>query len=212
MTLENKTFHILTFGCQMNVHDSDWLGRALTAHGWTRAPEDRARVVVVNTCSVREKPERKVYSLLGRLAGLGADVPGRFLAVGGCVAQQVGRGFFERFPQVRLVFGTDQTAREPRPWSLLRRRGRPLALLRFESEFCRGAASATPAHGTPRPGRGRAAEAHGQTWRPGSIRQHHAGLRNFCATASFPMCAAPEVAPGAEVLAESALPNAACAR
>jgi len=137
MNADGKTFHILTFGCQMNAHDSDWLGRALCAHGWTRAPEDRARVVVVNTCSVREKPERKVYSLLGRLAGLGTDVPGRFLAVGGCVAQQVGREFFARHPQVRLVFGTDQTARVPRALDALASGAEPgpLALLDFEDGF-----------------------------------------------------------------------------
>ncbi|WP_243546104.1 tRNA (N6-isopentenyl adenosine(37)-C2)-methylthiotransferase MiaB [Pseudodesulfovibrio tunisiensis] len=106
-------YHISTFGCQMNVHDSEWLARALDSRGWTAVPEDEAQVFIVNTCSVREKPEQKVYSELGRIAGRLRDIPEGFAAVGGCVAQQVGRGFFERFPFVRLVFGSDGIANAP---------------------------------------------------------------------------------------------------
>lgn len=113
----DKTFHIVTFGCQMNVGDSDWLARALVSRGWRQAPEEDAWLFVVNTCSVRDKPEQKVYSELGRLAssynrGRRAK-PGLTAAVGGCVAQQIGRGFFERFPFVRLVFGSDGIAGAP---------------------------------------------------------------------------------------------------
>ncbi|ADU62429.1 MAG: tRNA (N6-isopentenyl adenosine(37)-C2)-methylthiotransferase MiaB [Pseudodesulfovibrio sp.] len=100
-------FHITTFGCQMNVHDSQWLARALESRGWQEAGEDEALVYIFNTCSVRDKPEQKVYSELGRIAAhLGRD-DRVFAVVGGCVAQQIGRGFFERFPFVRLVFGSD---------------------------------------------------------------------------------------------------------
>jgi tRNA-2-methylthio-N6-dimethylallyladenosine synthase len=106
-------FHVISFGCQMNANDSDWLVRALESRGWTEAPEDQARVFIVNTCSVREKPEQKVYSLLGRLEQNARRDARVFAAVGGCVAQQVGRGFFERFSFVRLVFGTDAVALAP---------------------------------------------------------------------------------------------------
>ncbi|MEW5774377.1 MAG: tRNA (N6-isopentenyl adenosine(37)-C2)-methylthiotransferase MiaB [Thermodesulfobacteriota bacterium] len=106
-------FHVITFGCQMNVHESDWISRALAARGWSVAAEDEALAIVVNTCSVRDKPEQKVYSLLGRLAPYAAADPRVFVAVGGCVAQQVGRGLLDRFPFVRLVFGTDQVHRVP---------------------------------------------------------------------------------------------------
>jgi len=109
----DKTFHIITFGCQMNVGDSDWLARALTARGWRQAPEEGASLFVVNTCSVRDKPEQKVYSELGRLAVHLRARPGIIAAVGGCVAQQIGRGFFDRFPFVRLVFGSDGIAGAP---------------------------------------------------------------------------------------------------
>ena len=109
----DKTFHIVTFGCQMNVGDSDWLARALVARGWRQAPEAEAWLFVVNTCSVRDKPEQKVYSELGRLAAHLRGKPGLTAAVGGCVAQQIGRGFFARFPFVRLVFGSDGIAQAP---------------------------------------------------------------------------------------------------
>ncbi len=56
--MQERTFHIITFGCQMNVHDSQWLGGALRARGFAEAPLEDAQVVVVNTCSVREKPEQ----------------------------------------------------------------------------------------------------------------------------------------------------------
>ncbi|OIO04493.1 MAG: tRNA (N6-isopentenyl adenosine(37)-C2)-methylthiotransferase MiaB [Desulfovibrionaceae bacterium CG1_02_65_16] len=108
-----KTFHIVTFGCQMNVGDSDWLARALIARGWRQVAEDEAWFFVVNTCSVRDKPEQKVYSELGRLLAHRRGKPGLTAAVGGCVAQQIGRGFFERFPFVRLVFGSDGVAGAP---------------------------------------------------------------------------------------------------
>ncbi|WP_316900291.1 tRNA (N6-isopentenyl adenosine(37)-C2)-methylthiotransferase MiaB [Pseudodesulfovibrio indicus] len=106
-------FHITTFGCQMNVHDSQWLARALSSRGWEEAGEDEAQVYILNTCSVRDKPEQKVYSELGRVAAHLKRDENVFAAVGGCVAQQIGRGFFERFPFVRLVFGSDGIAGAP---------------------------------------------------------------------------------------------------
>ncbi len=106
-------FYIVTFGCQMNVYDSRWLSRALTARGWTEAPEEEADVFIINTCSVRAKPERKVQSMIGRLSRHQKRNPRAFCAVGGCVAQHAGQDFLKRFPFVRLVFGTDQTDRAP---------------------------------------------------------------------------------------------------
>ncbi len=97
----------------MNVNEAEWLERALLARGFEKAPEDQARVLIVMTCSVRDKPEQKVYSLLGRWARHHRRDPKVFVAVGGCVAQQIGMGFFERFPFVRLVFGTDGLAMTP---------------------------------------------------------------------------------------------------
>ncbi|MFW5730161.1 MAG: tRNA (N6-isopentenyl adenosine(37)-C2)-methylthiotransferase MiaB [Desulfonatronovibrionaceae bacterium] len=107
-------YQIITFGCQMNSADSLWLDTALTCRGHqqTQAAEE-ADFFIVNTCSVREKPEQKVYSLLGRLRDYHDQDSRVFVCVGGCVAQQAGRTFLERFPFVRLVFGTDALARVP---------------------------------------------------------------------------------------------------
>ncbi|MBU1001212.1 MAG: tRNA (N6-isopentenyl adenosine(37)-C2)-methylthiotransferase MiaB [Proteobacteria bacterium] len=136
MTQDNKTFHITTFGCQMNVHDSDWLARALMARGWRAAPEDEATALIINTCSVRDKPEQKVYSLVGRLEHYCRKDSSKFVAVGGCVAQQVGQGFFERSDHVRLVFGTDQTGQVPESLDrLYRGETQRLAMLDFEEGF-----------------------------------------------------------------------------
>jgi len=106
-------FHITTFGCQMNVHDTQWLTAALESRGWEAVGEDDAQVYILNTCSVREKPEQKVYSELGRVASHLKRDKKVFAAVGGCVAQQVGAGFFKRFPFVKLVFGSDGIAGAP---------------------------------------------------------------------------------------------------
>lgn len=103
----------MTFGCQMNVNDSFWLARSLTKLGFRETGFENARVFILNTCSVREKPEQKVYSLLGRIRRATKNDPGVLVAVGGCVAQQIGREFFKRFPQVRLVFGSDGIANAP---------------------------------------------------------------------------------------------------
>ncbi len=125
-------FHVITFGCQMNAHDSQWLTRAMEQRGWEESAEDQAQVFILNTCSVREKPEQKVYSCLGRLARHLGRSPERFAAVGGCVAQQVGREFFERFPAVRLVFGADGVARAPEALTRLAQEpGTRISLLDF---------------------------------------------------------------------------------
>lgn len=115
----DKTFHIITFGCQMNVADSQWLSSALEKKGWHRASEQQAKVVLINTCSVREKPEQKVYSLLGRFRDYWKANPDFFVGVGGCVAQQIGESFWQRFPYVRLVFGPDGVSYVPDKLDLL---------------------------------------------------------------------------------------------
>lgn len=136
VTVNDRTYNIVTFGCQMNVNESAWLERGLKRAGFTPAPEDSARVHILNTCSVRAKPVQKVMSLLGRIEKLTNADPDVLVAVGGCVAQQVGEQFFKRFPQVRLVFGPDGTANAPAALErLLAEPGLKLSLLDFSAEY-----------------------------------------------------------------------------
>ena len=133
-----RSFHIQTFGCQMNANDSDWLTRSLKARGFTESGFDEAGIYIINTCSVRDKPEQKVYSELGRIARF-CKVHNRrdiMVCVGGCVAQQVGPPLIRRFPQVRLLFGTDGIAHAPEAISrLLEEPGLRLSLLDFVDHY-----------------------------------------------------------------------------
>jgi len=105
-------YYIKTFGCQMNDYDSGWVQQVLEAQGYVPASElASADVIFLNTCSVREKAEQKVHSLLGRLRSLKARRPELIIIVAGCVAQQLGEQFLERFRQVDLVVGTRGIAR-----------------------------------------------------------------------------------------------------
>lgn len=99
------TFHVLSFGCQMNAHDSDWLQKTLTQHGFTPVENpDTADFVLINTCSVREKPVQKLYELINRLD---ARKNSPRLGIGGCVAVQLADRLFKRSPNVKLLFNTD---------------------------------------------------------------------------------------------------------
>ena len=100
-------FHIRTYGCQMNVHDSDKLANLLY-HSGLEAVEtaDAADILVINTCSIRDKAENQLYSDLGALKEWKTASAGRVIGVGGCVAQQVGDSLLKRFPHLDFVFGT----------------------------------------------------------------------------------------------------------
>ena len=104
--MANK-YYIKTFGCQMNEYDSEKIGGVLSKKSQlteTSAPED-ADLIILNTCSIREKAEVKVFSDLGRFRELKEKKPGLRIAVGGCVASQEGENIIKRAPYVDLVFG-----------------------------------------------------------------------------------------------------------
>jgi tRNA-2-methylthio-N6-dimethylallyladenosine synthase len=100
-----KKLYIKTYGCQMNVYDSERMSDVLAAQGFapTEVAED-ADLVILNTCHIREKAAEKVYSDLGRLRAAGGP-EGRLIAVGGCVAQAEGAEIRTRAPFVDIVFG-----------------------------------------------------------------------------------------------------------
>lgn len=105
------TFHITTFGCQMNFHDSERLGGVLKAAGWREATSQReADAVILMTCCVRQSAEDRFWGHLQSLRSIKRD-SGPLFAVGGCVAQNEGLSLFERAPHVDLVFGTHQYPR-----------------------------------------------------------------------------------------------------
>ena len=110
----DKRFHIHTFGCQMNVLDSEKAAGLLAARGWSRAaaPED-ADFILFNTCSVREKAAQKVYAYLGRALALRRRRPGLVVGVMGCVAQQEGERLLAAVKGLNLVVGTHQIHRLP---------------------------------------------------------------------------------------------------
>ena len=102
-----RTYEVRTFGCQMNVHDSERMSGSLEAAGYQQASTgDIADVVVINTCAVRENADNRLYGTLGHLASLKRERPGMQIAVGGCLAQKDKATIVERAPYVDVVFGT----------------------------------------------------------------------------------------------------------
>ena len=107
--------YIKTHGCQMNEYDSTKMGDVLAAsHGLElTGREEDADVILINTCSIREKAQEKVFSQLGRWKKLKAENPGLIIGVGGCVASQEGKAIIDRAPIVDMVFGPQTLHRLP---------------------------------------------------------------------------------------------------
>ena len=102
-----RTYQVRTYGCQMNVHDSERLAGLLEDAGYQRAPDGTdADVVVFNTCAVRENADNKLYGNLSHLAPRKAGDPDMQIAVGGCLAQKDRDAVLTRAPWVDVVFGT----------------------------------------------------------------------------------------------------------
>ena len=102
-----RTYEVKTYGCQMNVHDSERLTGLLEDAGYVAAPDgEQADVVVFNTCAVRENADNKLYGNLGHLAPVKAQKPDLQIAVGGCMAQKDRDTIVQRAPWVDVVFGT----------------------------------------------------------------------------------------------------------
>ena len=110
-----KKVFIRTYGCQMNEYDSARMLDALR-EGQAMEPTDRpedADLILLNTCSIREKAQEKVFSELGRYRTLKADKPDLLIGVGGCVASQEGHAIADRAPFVDLVVGPQTLRRLP---------------------------------------------------------------------------------------------------
>lgn len=112
--MQEPTYYIETYGCQMNEHDSEKMAALLDSMGMTQVDSaDRAGVVVINTCAIREKSEHKVYSALGKFRGLKQRRPESVIVVAGCVAQQEKERLLSRAPFLDVVLGTHALSRLP---------------------------------------------------------------------------------------------------
>ncbi len=104
-----KKFHVTTFGCQMNEHDSERMKGMLTSLGYSESEErDEADLILFNTCSIRENADNRFISHLGEAKRLKGENPERIVGVGGCWAQSVKDEVFRRFPFVDVAFGPGQ--------------------------------------------------------------------------------------------------------
>ena len=101
-----RSYTVRTYGCQMNVHDSERMAGLLEAAGYVPATGDEADVVVLNTCAVRENADNRLYGNLGHLRPAKDAHPGMQIAVGGCLAQKDRSEIVRRAPWVDVVFGT----------------------------------------------------------------------------------------------------------
>jgi len=111
---ETRKLYIRTYGCQMNVYDSERMAEALGGNGYEEVSSpDEADMILLNTCHIREKAAEKVYSELGRFKGLKAAKPDLKIGVAGCVAQAEGEEIMRRQPMVDLVVGPQSYHRLP---------------------------------------------------------------------------------------------------
>jgi tRNA-2-methylthio-N6-dimethylallyladenosine synthase len=107
-----KTYHLTTFGCQMNEHDSERMKGMLDALGYREADERAAAdLILFNTCSIREKADNRLVGHLGEAKRLKAEDPARVIGIGGCWSQSMKERVFEMFPFVDVAFGPGQVHR-----------------------------------------------------------------------------------------------------
>ena len=133
---QSKGLFVRTFGCQMNRYDSERLAELLRPEGYEPvADEGQADLVVINTCSVREKAEQKAFSYLGRLKAVKRRRPEVVIAIAGCVAQQNGASLLDRVPHLDLVVGTHGLAQVPRMLVHLAETGKRQCFVDFICDF-----------------------------------------------------------------------------
>ncbi len=129
----DKTFYIETFGCQMNVHDSEKVVGTLLAQGYTQVETpEAARLVFYNTCSIRDKAEQKVFARLANFKRQAGQ--GKIFGVLGCVAQHQGERIFEQAPHVSLVCGSASYTKLPQLLVQLETGGRRVTGLSLDTD------------------------------------------------------------------------------
>jgi len=130
-----KGVYIRTYGCQMNEYDSQKLYKILESEYRPVDTPENADLVLINTCSVRDKPEQKLYSMLGSMSDLKAARPGMMVGVCGCVAQQEGERILKRSRNVDFVFGTHNLSLVPSLIQLRKQGAPPQAAVDYREEW-----------------------------------------------------------------------------
>lgn len=130
--MEKKYIYIKTFGCQMNVHDSEKILTLMAAFGYEKTGFiGEADLIVINTCSIRDKAEQKAHSEIGRLRVLKKKRPDVVIGVGGCLAQQKGEDFLHKYAHLDFVFGTHNISSIPQMIKDVKEYGRQMLDTRF---------------------------------------------------------------------------------
>ncbi len=147
--MKNKYLYIETFGCQMNVHDSEQMAALLADKGYKLTENIKlADLILLNTCSIREKAAHKVYSELGRIGKLKEQNPELIVGVGGCLAQHLGRKFHKRVGHLDFVFGTHNIHRLPEMISSVENKREKITNVDFSKSLNSIGIYAPPANGT----------------------------------------------------------------
>ncbi len=125
--MDKKNLYISTIGCQMNVHDSEQMAALMEKEGYVCTDDvGQADLILLNTCSIREKAAQKVMSTLGRYRRLKTKKASLIIGVGGCVAQQLGERLLLKVPDLDLVFGTHNIHRLPEFISEIEKTGKKI--------------------------------------------------------------------------------------
>lgn len=132
---EKKKVYIKTYGCQMNVYDSDKLRKILEDGYEDVSRPEEADLILINTCSVRDKPEHKLFSLLGELRGFKLINPEMMIGIGGCVAQQEGQNILDKSKDVDFVFGTHNLSLVPSLINIRKESGVPQLAVNYREDW-----------------------------------------------------------------------------
>lgn len=134
--MKNKYLYIETFGCQMNVHDSEQMAVLLADIGYKLTEDSQqADLILINTCSIREKAEQKAFSELGRLMKLKEENPDLIIGFAGCLAQHLGAKVHSRVQNVDLVFGTHNIHRLPEMIAAIQKGRKKITQIDFSSKI-----------------------------------------------------------------------------
>jgi tRNA-2-methylthio-N6-dimethylallyladenosine synthase len=192
--MKNKYLYIQTFGCQMNVHDSEQMVALLAPAGYKVTDNLKlADLILLNTCSIREKAAHKVYSELGRMSRLKEQNPELIIGVGGCLAQHLGTKFHKRIRHLDFVFGTHNIHRLPQMIAAIKKKREKITEIDFHKSLNSIGVFAPPQNGAV-----------------SAFVTIMQGCNNFCAYCVVPYLRGPEMSRSAGEIIEEIKKLAGC--